>query len=358
MLKQYLSQEQLEKIKNHKYVPCALSGLDNILNKYVWIPISQVMPHRISPNMVTLSGVLALASGTALIYSYDNTLTKALPNWVYFYLVFTMFFFQTMDAVDGKHARNTGRASPLGQLVDHGLDIFSYAFQLTMVVLGHRLGSTWGCFIYQLFCYSIYYSHTWEEYYSGIFSTQVDGVGVTEFQVLAGIIILCVPMFGELAPYYPIMGMTFGAFFSLLILLLGVLHVYTTISRTIAKIPRDKLMESLTFFLPLIPIITSMFILQFLEILKKNTLEMVIVNGLVFSLLTAHQIIVTTTKSEKITYHPDSFFYMIVLFVCLFVTYKIQVVLISLYALVVLTRYFHYIINVTKQIMKFLNIGF
>lgn len=105
--------------------------------------------------MITISGVLGLATGCFMIYLYDNTLSEVLPNWVYFYLIAMIYFFQTMDAVDGKHARNTNRASPLGQLIDHGLDIFSYAFQICFVVAGQRIGGSWGLFFYQAFTYVI-----------------------------------------------------------------------------------------------------------------------------------------------------------------------------------------------------------
>jgi len=240
MFKEILSQQQLEAIKANKYVPCSYSALDSVLNKYIWEPVSKVLPYAITPNMVTLSGVIALASGTALIYSYDSTLTKTLPTWVYFYLVFTVFFFQTMDSVDGKHARNTKRASPFGQLVDHGLDIFSYAFQLAMVCIGHRLGGGIGTIMYQVFCYCVYYVHTWEEYYSGIFSTNVDGVGVCEFQILAAIVILFVPVFGESSPFFNVFGVQFNTFFAFLVILLGIAHCYTTISRTWVKIPSEN----------------------------------------------------------------------------------------------------------------------
>jgi len=263
-----------------------------------------------------------------------------------------------MDAVDGKHARNTGRASPLGQLVDHGLDIFSYAFQLVMVIIGHRTGGTWPVFIYQAFCYITYYSHTWEEYYSGIFSTQIDGVGVSEFQILASLIILFIPLFGESSPFYMILGMPFGLVFSLFIFLLGILHVYTTLKTTFAKIPKEKLNECVSFYLPLIPIVGAIFVAQFLEISKKNNLEIMVLNGLVFSFLTAEQIIITTSKSKFIKFHIDSFIYFAALIVCLFVSYKIQVMLLSAYAAITLVRYLIYVGSVTKQIMKFLNIPF
>jgi len=358
MFKDILTKEQLEQIKAHKYSPCAYSQLDSILNKYIWVPVSNHLPYAITPNMVTLSGVLALASGALLIYNYDNSLTKVLPTWVYVYLTFTVFFFQTMDAVDGKHARNTNRSSPFGQLVDHGLDIFSYAFQLAMVCAGHRLGASWSTFMYQMFCYCVYYSHSWEEYYSGVFSTQIDGVGVVEFQILAGLIIMFIPLFGENAPFFNVFGMHFSTFFAILIMILGVTHVYTTVSRTLAKIPEEQRKETVKFFYPLIPIVISLFVVQFLDIFQQYTLEIVVLNGLVFSLLTSEQIVTTTTKSPQITFHLDSCLYLVALVICLFFSLKYQIIILSLFAAVTLYRYLSYTFSVSRQIMRYLNIGF
>lgn len=50
------------------------------------------------------------------------TLTERMPDWVYIYFGICVFLGQTFDAIDGKHARNTKRGSPLGQLMDHGCD--------------------------------------------------------------------------------------------------------------------------------------------------------------------------------------------------------------------------------------------
>jgi len=35
---------------------------------------------------------------------------------------FGIFWYQTLDAIDGKQARKTDNCSPLGQLLDHNLD--------------------------------------------------------------------------------------------------------------------------------------------------------------------------------------------------------------------------------------------
>jgi len=51
---------------------------------------------------------------------HDQTFTKVLPSWVYYTTAILQFIYQTLDAVDGKHARQTKSSSPLGQLFDHG----------------------------------------------------------------------------------------------------------------------------------------------------------------------------------------------------------------------------------------------
>ena len=38
------------------------------------------------------------------------------------YTASCLFMYQTLDAVDGKHARATGQSTPLGALFDHGID--------------------------------------------------------------------------------------------------------------------------------------------------------------------------------------------------------------------------------------------
>ncbi|CAJ1332545.1 unnamed protein product, partial [Effrenium voratum] len=42
----------------------------------------------------------------------------------YFVAPMLIFVYMTCDAVDGKHARNTKQSTPLGAVVDHGIDAF------------------------------------------------------------------------------------------------------------------------------------------------------------------------------------------------------------------------------------------
>merc|ERR1719262_1722250 len=47
---------------------------------------------------------------------------QPIASWVFYVATVNQFVYQTLDAVDGKHARNTKQSSPLGALVDHGCD--------------------------------------------------------------------------------------------------------------------------------------------------------------------------------------------------------------------------------------------
>ena len=72
--------------------------------------------------MITLIGLLAPWFAFLNMVVHDPTMSVLLPSWCYVLGSFSIFFYQTMDAVDGKQARRTGASSPLGQLFDHGCD--------------------------------------------------------------------------------------------------------------------------------------------------------------------------------------------------------------------------------------------
>jgi len=88
---------------------------------------------------------------------HDESLQKILPTYVYLYFGFCLFMLQTFDAIDGKHARNTEKASCLGQLLDHGMDSFSNSFILGFMCQGQMSGNTFITVIYQLVCHVTIY---------------------------------------------------------------------------------------------------------------------------------------------------------------------------------------------------------
>jgi phosphatidylglycerophosphate synthase len=99
--------------------------------------------------MVTLIGVLIQTLGIFVILFYDTSLTQQLPTIIYVFFAFLMFCAQTFDAIDGIHARNTDRCSPLGQLMDHGCDAFSNSFFIVMLGQTHQFGCSYYTVILQ-----------------------------------------------------------------------------------------------------------------------------------------------------------------------------------------------------------------
>lgn len=79
-----------------------------------------------APNTVTLIGFILMGFSYFCMLYYDDTFTQDIPRWTYIVAGIFQFIYQTLDAVDGKHARTTKASSPLGQLFDHGKNISLY----------------------------------------------------------------------------------------------------------------------------------------------------------------------------------------------------------------------------------------
>ncbi|KAG6887707.1 hypothetical protein C0995_013338 [Termitomyces sp. Mi166 len=117
------------------------------------------------------------------------------PNWIYFTFedrwAFGLFAYQSLDAIDGKQARRTGMAGPLGEMFDHGCDAMnttvsrnptSHHGHLTLgpgqleVLLASQalnLGRSWWTVASQIATLANFYLTTWEEYHTGIFGNSV-----------------------------------------------------------------------------------------------------------------------------------------------------------------------------------------
>jgi ethanolaminephosphotransferase len=93
-----------------------------------------------------LTGLCLVVANLATMVYYDpNYLTEkggatGPPNWIYFTCAHAvmkvkqvtranpahswaigLFMYQSLDAIDGKQARRTGMAGPLGEMFDHGM---------------------------------------------------------------------------------------------------------------------------------------------------------------------------------------------------------------------------------------------
>lgn len=74
----------------------------------------------LAPNLVTAIGTLACVFHHIVVAFYATNLDEPLPWWLLVLGGLSVFFYNTMDSIDGKQARRTKASSPLGQLFDHG----------------------------------------------------------------------------------------------------------------------------------------------------------------------------------------------------------------------------------------------
>ena len=121
---EHIHPQDLPNLAQYRYSGSDLSILGNWLLQPYWSYVVTFVPMTVAPNFITLVGFIVSTSATAVITYYSLFLGVEPPGWVWMYAALTLFSYQTLDAIDGKHARRTGTGSPMGELFDHGCDAF------------------------------------------------------------------------------------------------------------------------------------------------------------------------------------------------------------------------------------------
>jgi hypothetical protein len=67
-----------------------------------WNFFVSFVPLNIAPNVLTLLALLFTGSAVALILMQDVTMTVRMPEELTLWCAFSVFMYQTLDAVDGK----------------------------------------------------------------------------------------------------------------------------------------------------------------------------------------------------------------------------------------------------------------
>merc|ERR1712070_616864 len=114
-----VTDEGIEDLAGHKHVPAEYTPIDYFMDPF-WLACAKCVPAWISPNAISVFGgvcgfISAVCAVLTTIYG-SGQLNIAAGVCILIYM--------TADAVDGKHARATGQATPMGALVDHGVDAF------------------------------------------------------------------------------------------------------------------------------------------------------------------------------------------------------------------------------------------
>lgn len=99
-----------------------------------WNYVVDWVPDIVAPNVLSLSGLLLLVYSFYISYTHF----KAFPRLIPLIASILIFAYQTLDAIDGKHARNTKNSSPLGELFDHACDSVGMIF--IVLTVSHVFG--------------------------------------------------------------------------------------------------------------------------------------------------------------------------------------------------------------------------
>ncbi|XP_016843700.1 choline/ethanolaminephosphotransferase 1 isoform X9 [Nasonia vitripennis] len=189
-----LSPGQLKRLSEHKYSCSSASLLDGFLQPW-WDWLVSKVPIWLAPNLITVLGLIVNIVTTLVLVWYSPDAKAEPPRWACFLCAVGLFFYQSLDAIDGKQARRTGTSTPLGELFDHGCDSISTVFVALSACIAVQLGyyPTW--MFFQCFCaMTLFYCAHWQTYVSG--SLRFGKVDVTEAQFTIIAIHLISSIFG------------------------------------------------------------------------------------------------------------------------------------------------------------------
>lgn len=175
-----ISENGLDNIANHQYVSGGYTHLDELLDP-AWTWMADQLPLWLSPNEVTMLGALhAFLLYLVVSYYTTKTLGPTLPSWTIWLAGYCTWAYTTLDTLDGKQARRTGLSSPLGQLVDHGVDALVVMVHCEIISASIGLKHHPSLILQSLFQFGFLVAQ-WEEYHTHVLPTSSGRwIGTTE----------------------------------------------------------------------------------------------------------------------------------------------------------------------------------
>jgi ethanolaminephosphotransferase len=159
----YLSPHAKEVVREYHYASSDASIFSKMLNPF-WEFCANSLPKNVAPNTITLIGFMGVLLAFILSVLASPSFDKPISSWILWINALLLFFYQTMDAIDGKHARNIKAGSVLGELFDHGVDAIVTVMMGMIACATLQLGSTYSaCIAIFLLCLTSYLI-VWEDY--------------------------------------------------------------------------------------------------------------------------------------------------------------------------------------------------
>jgi len=180
-------------------------GCDNsMIYRYVtthmadWL-VAHWTPRWMAPNLITFLGLLAQVLALAVAARATPDFGGAPPGGgaaaaaAAVLGAACLFFYSTMDNMDGKQARRTGSSSPLGLIFDHGCDAVNAAlvgWPVVALVLCVGGPASWQVAALWAIPTAPFFLNTWEEFHVGalvlpFFNGPNEGLFVTTAALLA-----------------------------------------------------------------------------------------------------------------------------------------------------------------------------
>ncbi|KAI6655054.1 Cholinephosphotransferase 1 isoform X3 [Oopsacas minuta] len=180
----FLSQQQLKRLGNYNYKSVGSTLLDYVLQPF-WNWLVRQMPMWLAPNLITFIGlVINIATGIILMTQNPDLHSDA-PRWSYVLFAIGLFVYTNLDAIDGKQARRTGSASPLGELFDHGCDSVSCIFLVLATLSAFQFGGyQWFTFWHIFTVTLLFYSYQWRTYVNGTLTFNLFDVTEAQYFVI------------------------------------------------------------------------------------------------------------------------------------------------------------------------------
>lgn len=166
----YISKQGEDNLKSFHYTGGDLS----LIYKYFSSPLTNwlvmnIVPEWLAPNVITMIGFSFILTSHFLywFYSTGEDLKSVCPAWVHYLSAAFIILYSLFDNMDGKQARKTGSSSPLGMLMDHGVDCMVSVI-LGMIISSMLNGSNQETFYSIILCTMLpLYTAAWEAFHTG-----------------------------------------------------------------------------------------------------------------------------------------------------------------------------------------------
>lgn len=163
-----LNIREIKSIKSFKYNYIDKSIFHKYIMKNVFEKIEKLVSINISANAITVCGFISIFIGFFLNLSLNPDLKSSTTLLKFLNMLFLLIYF-IADGIDGIHARSLNITSPLGHLLDHGVDSFACLLVTVGIISTLNLGFNTLFLLLLLNIFVIFYLTVLEFKLTGIF---------------------------------------------------------------------------------------------------------------------------------------------------------------------------------------------